>query len=364
MAHDAGEKTEAPTPRRRQEAREKGQVARSNDLSSALLLLGGMVALRLLGPQIMDAFLTAFRRNLSVTDPSAFLSADVVSITASLGMVTLWAAGPLMLTLLVLALLSNVLQIGLRFSSEPIQPKLDKLNPIQGFSRIFSTRTLVQFAINLLKLCVVTLVAYYAIRSRMGQIMLALHVGGWKQLLVWSTVLYQIGLQLAFALLIIALLDFAWQRYKFERDLRMSKQEVKEELRRMEGDPILKQRRRKMQLAAAMQQIRTTVPQADVVVTNPTELAVAIKYDAAQMAAPKVVAKGADYLARKIREIAVQSGVPIVERKPLAQALYKTVDIGQEVPEELYKAIAEILAYVYQLSGKAIGKNIAPPAMA
>ena len=163
---------------------------------------------------------------------------------------------------------------------------------------------------------------------------------------------------MAFALLIIALLDFAWQRYKHERDLRMSKHEVKEEMRRMEGDPILKQRRRKMQLAAAMQHIRTTVPTADVVVTNPTELAIAIKYDAHDMSAPRVVAKGADFLAKKIREIAIMSAVPIVERKPLAQALYKTVEVGQEVPEEFYKAIAEVLAYVYKLSGKSVPKRV------
>jgi flagellar biosynthetic protein FlhB len=358
MAHDAGEKTESPTPRRREEAREKGQVARSNDLSAALLLLGGMIGLRFMGPNIMAVLIRSFRENLDVTDPSAFVSADVVSITASIGMALLSAAGPIMLLLVLLAVVSNVLQIGLRFTTQPLQPKLDKLNPITGFSRIFSARTVVQFVINLLKLGIVTLVAYYGIRGRMDQIMLALGVSGWPQLILISTVLYQLGLQLAFALLLIALLDFGWQRYKFERDLRMSKQEVKEEMRRMEGDPILKQRRRRMQLAAAMQHIRTTVPTADVVVTNPTELAIAIKYDAHQMSAPKVVAKGADFLAKRIREIAIQNAIPIVERKPLAQALYKTVEVGREVPEEFYKAIAEVLAYVYKLSGKSIPKRV------
>ena len=228
------------------------------------------------------------------------------------------------------------------------------------FSRIkvHKITPFVQFAINFLKLTIVTLVAYVSIRGRMDEIMLALGVSGWPQLILISTVLYQVGLQLAFALLIIALLDYAWQRYKHERDLRMSKHEVKEEMRRMEGDPILKQRRRKMQLAAAMQHIRTTVPTADVVVTNPTELAIAIKYDAHDMGAPKVVAKGADYLAKRIREIAIQSAIPIVERKPLAQALYKTVEVGQEVPEEFYKAIAEVLAYVYKLSGKSVPERM------
>lgn len=356
--NDAGEKTEAPTPRRREEAREKGQVARSNDLSAALLLLGGMIGLRLMGPKIMAVMVRSFRENMTVTDPAAFASLDVASITASIGMALLTAAGPIMLLLVVLAVAANVLQIGLRFTTQPLEPKLDKLNPITGFTRIFSPRTIVQFAINISKLSIVTLVAYVSISGRMDQIMLALAISGWPQLILISTVLYEVGLQLAFALLIIALLDYAWQRYKHERDLRMSKHEVKEEMRRMEGDPILKQRRRKMQLAAAMQHIRSTVPTADVVVTNPTELAIAIKYDPNGMGAPRVIAKGADYLAKKIREIAIMSAVPIVEKQPLAQALYKTVEVGQEVPEQFYKAIAEVLAYVYKLSGKSVPKRV------
>ena len=355
MADDAGEKTEAPTPRRRQEARERGQVARSADFSSALLLLGGLLGLRVFAPRMTTSLMQCLHQNLTVTDPSAQVSLDVVSLVSSTGMLILGVLGPIMFAVMLIAVCSNLLQVGVMFTTKPLAPKLDKLNPINGFGRIFSTRTLVQLVMNLLKLGIVTGVAYVSIQDRMDQIMLALSVSGWKQVILLSTVLYEIGLQLAAALLVIALLDFAWQRYKFERDLRMTKQEVKEELRRMEGDPILKQRRRKMQFAAAMQQIRTAVPTADVVVTNPTELAIAIKYDAGAMQAPKVVAKGARHLARKIREIAILHGIPIVERKPLAQTLYKLVEVGQEVPEDFYKAIAEILAYVYQLSGRTVG---------
>ncbi|MCG8406207.1 MAG: flagellar biosynthesis protein FlhB [Phycisphaerales bacterium] len=362
MADDAGERTEAPTPRRRQESRERGQVAKSTDLSSALLLFGGLLALRLFAPRLASSLLKVLRENLAVEDPSAFASVDVVSVVSSAGMLALSAAGPILFMVLLLALISNLLQVGFLFTLNPLTPKLDKLNPINGITRLFSTRTLIQFVMNILKLIVVTFVAYFAIKNRMSHVMLALAVDGWQQVLLFSSVLYDIGLQLAAALLVLALLDFAWQRYKHERDLRMSKQEVKEEMRRMEGDPIVKQRRRKMQFAAAMQQIQTAVPTADVVVTNPTELAVAIKYDAGAMQAPKVVAKGADYLAKKIREVAMLHGVPIVERKPLAQALYKAVEVGQEVPEQFYKAIAEILAYVYQLSGKSAAKKAAAPA--
>lgn len=353
MADDAGEKTESPTPRRRKEARERGQVAKSTDLSSALLLLGGMLGLRIFAPRLISQLIGIMRAKLAFPGPSVARNIDPVALVSSVGLVALSAAGPILLAVLVIAILSNVLQVGLLFTTEPLLPKLDKLNPISGFSRIFSTRTLVQLAMNLLKLALVAAVAYFAVKGRLDQVLLALAIDGWVQVALLSTVLYEIGLQLAATLLVLALLDFAWQRFKFERDLRMTKQEVKEELRRMEGDPIVRQRRRKMQLAAAMQRLQSTVPTADVVVTNPTELAIAIRYDAAAMGAPKVVAKGSDFLAKKIREIALLHGIPIVERKPLAQALYKTVEVGQEVPEQFYKAVAEILAYVYQLSGKA-----------
>ncbi len=362
MPGDAGEKTEAATPRRRQEAREKGQVARSHDLGSALLLLGGMLALRWLGPWTMQVLVAAVERYLVVDDAASAARLDLAPLVASVGLCVLSATGPIMVALLLVALLSHLAQIGFLVTSEPLRPNLTRLNPIAGFGRLFSSRTLVQLAMNLTKLMVVTWVGYLAIESRLDKIMLAMDVGGWQQLVVISRVLYEVGLILAIVLLVIAVIDFAWQRWRHERDLRMSKEEVKEELRRMEGDPIVKQRRRRMQLVAALQHIRKNVPTADVVVTNPTELAVAIKYDVATMQAPKVVAKGQDYLAAKIREIAVQSGVPIVERKPLAQALFKTVEVGQEVPEQFYKAIAEILAYVYELAGKAGRFRRAPAA--
>jgi flagellar biosynthetic protein FlhB len=210
---------------------------------------------------------------------------------------------------------------------------------------------------NIVKLAIVVGFSWRAIADHVGNILMAMEVGGWEQIRLICGTVYDIGLWIAIILLIIALLDYVYQRWKHERDLRMTKEEVKEEMRRMEGDPVMKARRRKMQFVALMQQIRKAVPTADVVVTNPTELAIAIQYDAKQMQAPRVVAKGQDFIAAKIREIAVASGVPILERKPLAQALYKSVEVGQEVPEQFYKAIAEILAYVYEISGKAKRMN-------
>ncbi len=362
MARNDGDKTEAPTPRRRTEAREQGQIARSTDLNSALLLLGGMFCLRWLGPRLMQSLLGLMRENLSISGAGQTATIDVTAIVATAGMAILTAAGPIMLGLLLLALVSNVLQVGFLVTGQPLAPSLNKLNPINGFSRLFSARTFVQLAMNCLKLSLVCFVAYAAVIDRWSQIFLALETDGGEQALIISQIIYSVGLRLAIVLLILAILDYGYQRLRHEKDLKMTKEEVKEEMRRMEGDPIVRQRRRRMQFAAAMQRIRKNVPTADVVVTNPTELAVAIKYDAESMRAPTVVAKGADYLAQKIREIAILHRVPIVEKKPLAQALYKTVEVGQEVPEQFYKAIAEILAYVYELSGRAQRMRSAPAA--
>lgn len=355
MPGDAGEKTEAPTPRRREEARRKGQIARSHDLSSALLLLGGMVCLRWFGPRTLEALIAAMQRYMTIESPRDAAHLDLMPLVWSVATAVLAAAGPVMLGLMLLGVLSHIVQVGFLFTTEPLMPNLNKINPLSGFGRLFTKRTLVQLVMNLLKLMFVSLVGYVAVRSRLETIFVAMEIGGWQQLVVLSRVIYEIGISLALVLLVLAILDYAWQRWRHEQDLRMTKEEVKEEMRRMEGDPVIKQRRRRMQLAALLQQIRKNVPKADVIVTNPTELAIAIKYDAETMSAPRVIAKGADYLAAKIREIAALHGIPIVERRPLAQALFKTVEVGQEVPERFYKAIAEILAYVYELSGRARG---------
>lgn len=353
MADDKQDRTEAPTPRRRFEAREKGQVARSADLTSALLLLGGLVSLKLFGPRLMIALMDFLSAQLTMHDPATAARLDMPVLLAAIGMTLLVAVGPIMLGLVVVAALSNLLQVGILVSSTALAPNVSRLNPISGFGKLFSGRTGMQLVMNLLKLLVVSYFVYQAAMDNSGRILMAMAVGGWEQLALLADVLYDMGLRIAIVLVVLALLDYAYQRRKFEADLRMTKHEVKEEMRSMEGDPIIKSRRRKMQFAALMQQIRKAVPTADVVVTNPTELAVAIKYDQKSMAAPKVVAKGADLIAAKIREVAIASGVPILERKPLAQALYKMVEVGQEVPEQFYKAIAEVLAYVYELSGKA-----------
>ena len=359
MAHEAGDRTEAPTPRRRQEARQRGQVARSTDLSAAIVLFGAMLGMRWFGPTMLQSLYELMKRHLSIETPAAAAHLEWTPVLTAVGMSFLAAAGPLLLAVMVLGAISNLVQVGFLASGEALTPDLNKMNPITGFARMLSARTLMQLVMNLLKLGLVGEVAYAACRNRMGQIFLALDVGGWQQLILLSTVCYEVGLEIAVVLLVIGLFDYGWQRWKHEKELKMTKEEVKEEMRRMEGDPIIKQRRRKMQFVALMQQIRKAVPKADVVVTNPTEYAVAIQYDAREMTAPKVTAKGKDYIAQKIREVAIAHGVPIIERREIAQTLHKTVEVGQEIPERLYQAIAEILAYVYELTGKTKQKTAA-----
>lgn len=350
MAENDFERTEAPTPRRRQEARERGQVAKSADLTAALILLGGVICLAGFGPGLVRVMLGYATELLGPVESSDLAHVDVMHLTVHLLLTSLTAVGPVLAALLALGLLSNVLQVGFLLSGQPLQPKLEKLNPINGLTRMFSGRTGVQLVMNLLKLGLIVALVYQLMRDQKSAIASAVAVSGWQQLSLFGRLTYDFGVKIGGALVVLALLDYIWQRVRFERDLRMTKEEVKEEMRRMEGDPIVRQRRRQLQMRLAMQRLQRDVPKADVVVTNPTELAIAIQYDQETMTAPKVVAKGQGFMAQKIREIAAEHGIPIVERKPLAQALFKTVEVGHEVPADFYQAVAEILAYVYELS--------------
>jgi flagellar biosynthesis protein FlhB len=353
MAEDFGDKTEAPTPRRRQEAREQGNIARSTDLSAAVIIIGMMLLLDWYGLRVVDALKSVMIQMLGeelLVDTSTDGIAS--SVIAALRAVVVSMA-PLLLGMVVLAVIVNVAQVGINFNGKRLQPKLSSLNPIKGIQKLFGGgHGFIQFAMNVSKLVLVAVVAYSAVHGRIEEIIGVQQLTFQQIFGMGCGIVYSIMLRIGVLLLVLALIDYAYQRFRTERQLRMTKQEVKEEMRRMEGDPKIKQRRRQIAMQMATQRFRNDVPQADVVVTNPTEFAIAIKYDAATMHAPKVVAKGQGYLAMKIREIAITAGVPILERKPLARALYKLVEVGQEIPEQFYSAVAEILAYVYELSGK------------
>lgn len=351
MADDDGDKTEAATPRRRQQAAEQGQVARSQDLVAAALVVGGMILLNHFGMGIVGAI-----RLLMVESIESLSQVNDAAPAEQLGrglIISGRALLPLMSGLVVIALAGNLMQVGLKFNPERLQPNLSALNPIRGAGRIFSFRDPMRFIMSLAKLSLISFVAWTALKDRVPLIITAQGMSHQQVFLLGAQVIYAVALRIGVALLVLAILDFAWQKWKHERDLRMTKQEVKDEMRSMEGDPKIKQRRKQIALQIASKRLKRDVPTADVVVTNPTEYAVALKYDVDAMHAPRVIAKGQGEIAARIRQLAIEAGVPILERKPLARALYKLVEVGQEIPEQFYSAVAEILAYVYELTGKA-----------
>jgi flagellar biosynthetic protein FlhB len=258
----------------------------------------------------------------------------------------------LILPLLIAGLAGNILQIGFEIHVEPLAPKLSKLNPLTGLKRILSLRGLVELGKSLAKIVFIAAIAWGVVSGYLTEFptLVRRDIGG-----IWEfthTAAFRIILYVCLAMVVLAVLDYAYQRWQHEQSLKMTKQEVKDERKQTEGDPQIKARIRSLQRQAAYHRMMAEVPKADVVITNPTHLAVALRFDPTEMAAPRVVAKGADHIAERIRDIARSHDVPLVENKPLAQALFKLAEPGDTIPVELYRAVAEVLAYVYRLKGK------------
>ena len=353
MADEFGDKTEAATPRKREEAREQGRVAKSTDLSAAIVLLSAVLLLGWFGPGIAGAFKEVMQEAMSLKVVGDMQAGNAATLAGRSMLLAGLAAAPLVLGLMAAAMFGNVIQVGLYATPARLQPKLSALSPLKGVKRILGgAQVWVSLAMNIFKLVVVTAVGYSAVHGRLGEIVAAQRLDHTQAFGMAAGMVYAVALRVAVVLLILSIFDWVWQKFKHGRDLRMTKQEVRDEMKRMEGDPLLKARRRQIATQMSRDRQKQSVPGADVVVTNPTEYAVALKYDAAGGGAPKVVAKGRGLIAAEIRRIAIENGVPILERPPLARALYRTVQVGQEIPEEFYSAVAEILAYVYELTGK------------
>lgn len=351
MAADGGERTEQPTPTKLREAREQGQVARSQDLSTAIVLLGALMLLNALGPGLFDTMLGMTREiGVSSDVTTASLNGWIMRIGAATVQMTL----PFLLTLMALAAIAQVAQTGLLYTPKKLVPDLKHISPLKGLKRLFSTDSLMRTAMGILKMAMVAGVAWITVRSSIFSV---LRSGGLEPLGIYyvaTELMFTFALRLAALMLILGLIDYFYQRYKISEQLKMTKEEVRDEMKRMEGDPMIKARRRQVAQKIAMQRLQMDVPKADVIVTNPTEFAVALRYDEATMGAPRVVAKGADLLALRIRQIAQQAGVPIVQRPPLARALFSSTEVGDEVPPKYYRAVAEVLAYVYEITGRAM----------
>lgn len=350
MPAEAGERSEAATPRRRAEARERGQIARSHDLVAAVMVFAAFVALELLGPRIWWRLVGLTRTSLRVDGPVSGDELGALAMTAGWEMFKLTA--PFMLLVVAAGLAALYAQVGWLITWQPLTPNLARLNPVSGLQRLFSARSVALALINVAKLLVVGFVAYLTLWGAAAEIVHVFTLGFADVFALGATLASRLGFRLSGVLLLLALIDYVYQRHRHERDLRMTKEEVKDELRSMEGDPVIRRRRREVQLRLAMQRLKKDVARADVVVTNPTHLAIALRYDAETMAAPKVLAKGSDLMALRIRKLAAEYRIPIVERKALVRLMYDAVEVGQHIPERFYQAIAEILAYVYELSGR------------
>ena len=352
MATHSGQRSQHPTPHRRQQARQEGQVAVSQDFGSAVVLLAGLSAVLMLGSRVVDFFGRFTAHQLGAVPG---LDADLPlfvgqshELISQLARVVL----PIMGVILIAAIGSSLIQVGFLFVPKRLAPDLTRLDPIKGLSRMFYASSAARLGFGIFKIVIIAVVAAMGLYRR-REVLLSLLGMALPEI---GTILVEymlwISLEIGVALLILALGDLAFQRWKHERDLRMTHQEVREEMRNLQGDPQVLARRRAVQRQLVLNRLSQSVPKADVVVTNPTELAVAIQYDAATMLAPIIVAKGAGAMAQRIRRLALENDIPIVEKKPLAQALYRDVDVNAPIPGDQYAAVAEVLAYVYQLKGK------------
>jgi flagellar biosynthetic protein FlhB len=350
----AEEKTESATPKRRREAREKGQVAKSRELTTAVLLLVTFLSLRIFATGIITNLTDLIKLFLSfpVNIENAVNTGDLINIYMKCLWVFAKVMAPTLLISALVAIVFNYLQVGFLFTLKPLIPKFNKLNPIEGFKNIVSKRALVELAKSILKIAIIGYVIYSYLKNNFLVIPELLFMDMEATAVFIGNAIINTGIRVAAILIVISIFDYGFQFWEFEKNLRMSKQEIKEEFKMTEGNPQIKSKIREKQRQMSLRRMMTEVPKADVIITNPTHFAIAIKYDTAKAEAPIVLAKGKDLIAQKIKEIAKENNIPTVENKPLAQALYKSVEIGDLVPAELYKAVAEVLAFVYSLKNK------------
>ena len=343
----SGEKTEEPTAKKKSDAREKGQVAKSQELNAAFVLFIGFWSMKILGAityrEIADYTAYIFGHLNTTVDTET-----VMRLFLSIVMVLLKTSFPIMVAIMLIGLAINLVQVGWHFTTEPLGFDLNKLNPISGFGKIFSKRSLVELIKSLFKILIIGLFLYENLKDEILQMPKMLYLDLAASMTQIADIIFMMAFKICAIFFALAILDYMYQKWDHNENLKMTKQEVKEEFKQMEGDPQIKGKIKQKQREMAMSRMMREVPQADVIVTNPTHFAVALRY-ADGMRAPMVVAKGQDLVALKIKDVAREAGVVIVENKPLARALFASVEIGDTVPPELYKAVAEVLAYVYHL---------------
>lgn len=353
-----GEKTEQPTSKKLNDARKEGQVAKSKEITNAFELLAFFLLVyfwvEYMGTYFVGNIYDIYSQIPEYTkmydgyiQDRTFSTLFVKSLTR-----VLFIMAPFLMVGLLVSFITNVVQVKWRPTTKPLKPKFNKLNPVSGFKRFFSVNSVVELAKSLLKLGLIGYVVYSYLKKNMPPLYQFYGLSLNQGIAQVGALVVNLGIRISLFYMIIALLDYVYQKVKFKNDMKMTKQEVKDEYKNQEGDPQIKGKQRQRMMEASRRRMMQALPQADVVITNPTHYAVAIKYDPELYEAPYVVAKGADYLAQKIKETAKENHIEIVENKPLARMLYANVDVGSVVPPELYQAVAEVLAFVYHLQGK------------
>ena len=353
-----GEKTEAATPKKLSEARKEGQVAKSREIANGLGLLSLFLVLKLwvgtMGNQFLAVFPNIYGR---IADTVTFWYGfepenDTRLVFGELIKQSVIIMAPILVVGVIVAFASDVAQVGWKPTGKPLQPKFSKINPLSGFKKIFSANSIAELIKSIAKIGLIVYICYNYLQDKWTLVFSLYNMPLMQAVGLAAETVTDLGIRISLVYMLIAGADFVYQKYKFSQDMKMTKQEVKDEYKQMEGDPQVKGKIRQRMREASQRRMMQNLPQADVVITNPTHYAVAIKYDPEVADAPIVIAKGEDYLAAKIKEVAKENKIEIVENKPLARMLYANVDVGQAVPPELYQAVAEVLAFVYHLQGK------------
>ena len=349
--------TEEPTAKKLSDTRKKGQVAKSQELSHAVSLLALFILLRItvawLGQNFEDVFRYTWTRIpdvlLNAGMEGGLTTYNIQSMFTFIMLRILLITAPFLIVGVAVAMLINVLQFGFKITTDPLKPKLDKFNPVNGVKRLISKDAIVRLLFALAKILLIAVVAYIVISANAKTLLVMHDINVLGAVILSGEVILTAGIDISAVFLILGFFDLFYQKRKFHKEMMMTKQEVKDEYKNSEGDPEIKGKQKQRMREASMRRMMQDVPKADVVITNPTHIAVALRYDTELESAPVVLAKGEDYVAQKIKEAAKENGIEIVENKPLARMLYQTVDIGQEIPPELYQAVAEVLAVIYNM---------------
>jgi flagellar biosynthesis protein FlhB len=346
------EKTEEPSQYRIEESRKQGEVASSKELSSVLLLAGSLLTIILSGVYVYEQFTEYIEWIYRQDFQNIYTKEKFTDIIQQTVWTLVKCVTPSFVASTCLGFLSQFIQIGFLYSPDILNVKFERINPIQGAQRLLSKKSLVEAIKGIFKFVVVISITYTVMKNNIGSFLGFLHADAWQSLAFGKYLMIKLGFSILLGLGIVALADFAWEKWSYRQKMMMTKQEAKDESKEKDGNPEVKGRIRQIQRQMAQKRMLNDIKKADVIVTNPTHISVALKYDGEAMVAPSVVAKGADHLALRIREIAKENDIPIVENIMLARTLYKTVKVGHGVPRTLYKAVAEILAFVYKLRRK------------